>query len=203
MVWSSTTAYDRPQLTYAIPGSVSHLRAAAQARCRRGSAARSQAVHRARRRSGECGATTGRPHRSPTEGSVPVSEDGLPLPWLRRAHEPTPGTGAAPGRPLRCALYGRVSTEDQQDSEDSRLWQRGRAEALIAPTGGTIVADYFGIGQPRALPWRRRPHAQELLAALADRNRGFAQSGQGCRGQAAPRDRARPANRAHRRADLQ
>ncbi|MEW2219535.1 recombinase family protein [Streptomyces sp. NPDC006990] len=66
-----------------------------------------------------------------------------------------------------------MSTEDQQEPEASRLWQRGRAEALLAPAGGAIVADYFDIGESRALPWKRRPRAQALLSALADRNRGF------------------------------
>ncbi|MFI7243391.1 recombinase family protein [Streptomyces qinglanensis] len=66
-----------------------------------------------------------------------------------------------------------MSTEDQQEPEASRLWQRGRAEALIEPAGATIVADYFDIGETRALPWKRRPRAQALLAALGDRNRDF------------------------------
>ncbi|WP_222623364.1 recombinase family protein [Streptomyces armeniacus] len=66
-----------------------------------------------------------------------------------------------------------MSTEDQQDPEASRLWQRGRAEALIAARGGEIVAEYFDVGESRALPWKRRPRASALLAHLADRDREF------------------------------
>lgn len=71
------------------------------------------------------------------------------------------------------AFAGRVSTEDLQDPEASRAWQRRRAEALIMPHGGRIVAEYFDIGQSRSLPWKRRPHAAVLLAALKDPHRGF------------------------------
>ena len=74
---------------------------------------------------------------------------------------------------LRFAFYGRVSTEDNQDPEASRNWQRTRALGLIEPLGGTIIEDYFDIGMSRSLPWKRRPRATELLAALADPNRGF------------------------------
>lgn len=48
-----------------------------------------------------------------------------------------------------------------------------RAQALIEPAGGEIVAEYFDVGQTRALPWKRRPRAATLLAALADTHRGF------------------------------
>jgi site-specific DNA recombinase len=71
------------------------------------------------------------------------------------------------------AFMGRCSTEDQQDPESSRIWQVNRAKALIEPRGGIIVAEYFDIGQTRALPWQRRPRASALLAALADAGRGF------------------------------
>jgi DNA invertase Pin-like site-specific DNA recombinase len=71
------------------------------------------------------------------------------------------------------AFYGRVSTEDQQDPEASRQWQRSRAEALIAPHGGVIVAEYFDIGESRSLPWKRRPQAARLLEALMNEDRGF------------------------------
>ena len=73
----------------------------------------------------------------------------------------------------RIAFYGRVSTEDQQDPESSLQWQRSRAEALIGPHGGEIIAEYFDIGASRSLPWKRRPEATRLLHALADSNRGF------------------------------
>lgn len=76
-------------------------------------------------------------------------------------------------RPIPFGFAGRVSTEDNQDPEASRNWQLSRARALIEPVGGIIVAEYFDIGQSRSLPWSRRPRAAELLAALADPDRGF------------------------------
>ena len=42
---------------------------------------------------------------------------------------------------LRFAFYGRVSTEDNQDPEASRNWQRSRALSLIEPAGGVIVTN--------------------------------------------------------------
>ena len=58
---------------------------------------------------------------------------------------------------LRFAFYGRVSTEDAQDPEASRSWQKRRAIDLITPHGGVLVSDYFDVGQSRSLPWKRRP----------------------------------------------
>lgn len=74
---------------------------------------------------------------------------------------------------IRFAFEGRCSTEDQQDPESSRAWQKTRAKALIEPHGGEIVAEYFDAGQSRAVPWQRRPRANDLLQALKDPNRGF------------------------------
>lgn len=71
------------------------------------------------------------------------------------------------------AFYGRVSSEDQQDPESSRIWQLNRANALVKPRGGVIVAEYFDVGHSRALPWQRRPRASALLSTLADPIRGF------------------------------
>ena len=71
------------------------------------------------------------------------------------------------------AFYGRVSTEDQQDPASSRQWQLARAETLIEPHGGRIVAEYFDIGQSRSLPWKRRPEAARLLEGFKDPDRGF------------------------------
>ena len=73
----------------------------------------------------------------------------------------------------RFAFGGRVSTEDNQDPEASRNWQISRSRALIEPVGGIIVAEYFDIGQSRSLPWKRRPRAAQLLADLANPDRGF------------------------------
>lgn len=74
---------------------------------------------------------------------------------------------------LRFAFYGRVSTEDAQDPEASRSWQKRRAMDLIAPHGGVLAADYFDVGQSRSLPWKRRPEASRLLADVARRDRSF------------------------------
>jgi site-specific DNA recombinase len=73
----------------------------------------------------------------------------------------------------RFAFYGRVSTEDQQDPESSRSWQLHRSQQLIEPSGGHIVAEYFDCGHTRSLPWKRRPEASRLLAALRDPERTF------------------------------
>ncbi len=73
----------------------------------------------------------------------------------------------------RFAFKGRVSTEGNQDPEASRNWQISRSRALIEPAGGIIVAEYFDIGQSRSLPWMRRPQAAQLLADLANPDRGF------------------------------
>lgn len=73
----------------------------------------------------------------------------------------------------RFAFYGRVSTEDQQDPASSKQWQMSRATSLIEPHGGTVVAEFFDIGQSRSLPWKRRPEAARLLDAFRDPARGF------------------------------
>jgi site-specific DNA recombinase len=71
------------------------------------------------------------------------------------------------------AFYGRVSTEDQQDPASSKQWQLHRSLQLIEPAGGVVVEEFFDIGQSRSLPWKRRPEATRLLAALARPDRGF------------------------------
>jgi site-specific DNA recombinase len=83
------------------------------------------------------------------------------------------GAAGAPGRGgLRFAFYGRVSTEDWQDPVTSRARQREQAEALVRGHGA-IVAEFFDIGQSRALAWALRPQAAALAAALADPGRGW------------------------------
>ncbi|MEV4539796.1 recombinase family protein [Asanoa sp. NPDC049518] len=67
---------------------------------------------------------------------------------------------------LGFAFYGRVSTGDNQDPEASRAWQRGRAEDLVAPSGGSILDEYFDVAVSRSLPWSRRPAASRLLEAI-------------------------------------
>jgi site-specific DNA recombinase len=74
---------------------------------------------------------------------------------------------------LRFAFYGRVSTEDAQDPDASRSWQKRRATDLITPHGGILAADYFDVGQSRSLPWKRRPEASRLLMDVASRDRNF------------------------------
>lgn len=71
------------------------------------------------------------------------------------------------------AFYGRVSTEDQQDPSSSRAWQLRRSRELIEPHGGEIVAEFFDIGQSRAVPWKRRPEASRLMALFRQPERGF------------------------------
>ncbi len=73
---------------------------------------------------------------------------------------------------LRFAFYGRVSTEDWQDPVTSRARQLAQAAALVAGLG-VIVAEFFDVGQSRALAWACRPQAAALLAALADPGRGW------------------------------
>jgi site-specific DNA recombinase len=74
---------------------------------------------------------------------------------------------------IKFASWERVSTEDRQDPESSRAWQRARGQALIEPHGGVIVAEFFDIDKSRSIPPRRRPEASRLLTALADPHRGF------------------------------
>jgi len=74
---------------------------------------------------------------------------------------------------IRFASWGRVSTEDRQDPESSRAWQRARGQALIDPHGGQIVTEFFDIDKSRSIPPQRRPEASRLLSALADPARGF------------------------------
>jgi site-specific DNA recombinase len=91
-------------------------------------------------------------------------------PATRSTH--THALGVSP-HVIRFAFAGRCSTEDLQDPEASRNWQLTRARALIEPAGGQIVTEYFDVGHSRSLPWQRRPHANQLLQALRDPNRGF------------------------------
>lgn len=71
------------------------------------------------------------------------------------------------------AVYGRCSTEDNQDPTTSRGWQFGNARKFIEPFGGTVVAEYFDVGQSRSVPWDRREEGSRLLTALKDPNRGW------------------------------
>ena len=83
----------------------------------------------------------------------------------RRAAEPDQAS-------MRFAFYGRVSTEDWQDPVTSRARQQDQAAALVAGHG-QIVAEFFDAGESRTLPWTRRLQAADLVAALADPDRGW------------------------------
>src|SRR5262249_51923288 len=72
------------------------------------------------------------------------------------------------------AFYGRCSTEDNQDPETSHGWQVSNARKFVEPLGGTVVAEFFDIGQSRSVPWERREAAGRLLAALKNPDRGWA-----------------------------
>lgn len=73
---------------------------------------------------------------------------------------------------IRFAFYGRVSTEDQQDPAASRNWQRSRARSLV-DKHGSLVEEFFDVGQSRSIPWKRRPEAARLLAAIKAADRTF------------------------------
>ncbi|TDB85603.1 recombinase family protein [Actinomadura sp. KC216] len=74
---------------------------------------------------------------------------------------------------IKHAFWGRCSTEDRQDPEASRAWQYSRAEQLITPRDGLIVAEYFDVDKSRSIPPARRPEASRLLEELANPDRGF------------------------------
>ena len=96
--------------------------------------------------------------------------EGSLLAWAERTGR---RPAAEPGRGgLRFVFYGRVSTEDYQDPVTSRARQRDQAGALVAGHG-RIVAEFFDIGQSRALAWARRPQAAALVAGLADPDCGW------------------------------
>ncbi|HET9254527.1 MAG TPA: recombinase family protein [Pseudonocardiaceae bacterium] len=88
-------------------------------------------------------------------------------------------TGVEPINPVDdqlgpIAFYGRCSTEDNQDPETSHGWQVSNARKFVEPLGGTVVAEFFDIGQSRSVPWERRDQAARLLAALKNPDRGWA-----------------------------
>jgi Site-specific recombinases, DNA invertase Pin homologs len=111
----------------------------------------------------------------PMMSDVPVGADRDPagdtlLAWAKRSGSRSATECRKSG--LRFAFYGRVSTEDRQDPETSRVRQRDQAAALVGGHG-RIVAEYFDVGQSRVLPWARRPESAALVAAMADPDRGF------------------------------
>jgi site-specific DNA recombinase len=84
---------------------------------------------------------------------------------------PPPGGGGR-ARALRFAFYGRVSTEDWQDPVTSLGRQWEQSEALVRGHG-RVVAEFCDVGESRSVAWGRRPQAAEVIAALADPDRGW------------------------------
>jgi site-specific DNA recombinase len=105
-------------------------------------------------------------HVSPATTSAVLTDwAGTRRDTSRRRAQPAPAG-------LRFAFYGRMSTKDHQDRQTSYLWQRENGGELVADHG-RVVAEFFDVGYTRRLPWSQRPRARELLAALADPDRGF------------------------------
>src|SRR5487761_965429 len=107
---------------------------------------------------------------APGEEPTRMTADGGLAAWAEASGRRR-ASGGARGE-LRFAFYGRVSTEDWQDPVTSRARQREQAEALVRGHG-QVVAEFFDIGQSRAVAWARRPQAAALVAALADPGRGW------------------------------
>ena len=99
-----------------------------------------------------------------------MAADGGLLTWAERSGC-RQGRGRGSGG-LRFVFYGRVSTEDWQDPVSSRARQREQAGALVRGHG-VIVAEFFDVGESRAVAWARRPQAATLVAALADPDRSW------------------------------
>ena len=70
-------------------------------------------------------------------------------------------TSSEPLIPL--TAYGRTSTDDQQNPEESLRWQLSRASALIVGRA-EIVSVTHDTDVSRSVPWPRRPEAARLIA---------------------------------------
>jgi hypothetical protein len=90
------------------------------------------------------------------------------------AHGCTMTAVPAPTSPLRVVGYCRTSTDDAQSPEDSRRWQLGVIERLVAGHG-EVVEVVHDVGFTRGLPWARRPDALAPIerCALPAAARGF------------------------------
>ena len=62
----------------------------------------------------------------------------------------------------------------RQDPQASHDWQYDVAMGLIAPHGGVIVEEFSDVGVSRSRPWKRRDKASELLVAVQNPHRGWA-----------------------------
>ncbi len=89
--------------------------------------------------------------------------------WARRPGSRRSG-GPARGC-LRFAFYRRDSTKDWHDPASSLVGQREQAGALICGHG-TIVAEFFDIGESRSVAWARRRQAAALVTQMAGPDRG-------------------------------
>lgn len=65
----------------------------------------------------------------------------------------------------RFAFVGRVSTEDNQEPQASRVRQLAQARRILPPDA-EVVEEFFDIGVSRSLPWARRPETSRLIATL-------------------------------------
>jgi hypothetical protein len=92
--------------------------------------------------------------RTGTNGSTPAADTADLAAWARRSGRQRTGRPALGG--LRFVFYGRVSTEDWQDPVTSRARQREQAGVLVRGHG-QIVAEFFDVGESRAVAWARRP----------------------------------------------
>jgi site-specific DNA recombinase len=93
--------------------------------------------------------------------------------WLsQKGSESTRDTATRAVDGVRFAFYGRVSTVRFQDRNSSRAWQREMADDLVVGHG-EIVTEFFDVGCSRRVPWRQRPAARALLAAVAAPDRVF------------------------------
>jgi site-specific DNA recombinase len=105
-----------------------------------------------------------------TRESTPAAEAVGLVAWAERSGRQ--GAGRPERGGLRFVFYGRVSTEDWQDPVTSRARQREQAAALVRGHG-QIVAEFFDVGESRAVVWARRPQSAALVAQLADPDRGW------------------------------
>ncbi len=66
------------------------------------------------------------------------------------------------GRPLRAALYARVSTDDQRERQTIEN-QVGALRNFAPPWNMTIVDDYLDDGISGTLPMDKRPQGSRLV----------------------------------------
>ncbi len=82
-------------------------------------------------------------------------------------------SGCRSAAPDEIRVLGAGLHRGSAGSRSQPGWQIRRAQTLIETHGGSIVEQYFDIGQSRSLPWKRRPEAVRLLVDVASANRRF------------------------------